>query len=162
MARNVFRAHQVGMRRKERQLLCRQRSRPRSLRRTDKVVARSVFDLEERVWRNASGTSPLASAARVVAHVPLPSLDQRDTHAAHEGLQVQFVGDAGQLGPSFFASLPCRLPSRMATAALSTVQARALEVEVPAVCNSIVDDRRLRATGRSAPKQLRSARQHGT
>ena len=48
--------------------------------------------------------------------------------------------------------------SLLATAALSSVRARALEEEVPAVlCNSIVDDRRLCATGRTAPALLQSA-----
>ena len=48
--------------------------------------------------------------------------------------------------------------SLLATAALSTVWARALGTEVPAIlCNSIVDDRRLCSTGKTAPKQLRSA-----
>ena len=48
--------------------------------------------------------------------------------------------------------------SLLATAALSTVWARVLEEEVPTVlCNSIVDDRRLCATGKEAPKQLQLA-----
>ena len=48
--------------------------------------------------------------------------------------------------------------SLMATAAPSTVWARVPEEEVPTViCNSIVDDRRLCATGKEAPEQLRSA-----
>ena len=47
----------------------------------------------------------------------------------------------------------------LATAALSSVWARVLEEEVPTVlCSSIVDDRRLCATGKEeAPKQLQSA-----
>ena len=46
----------------------------------------------------------------------------------------------------------------MATAAPSTVWASVLEEEVPSViCNSIVDERRLCATGKEAPKQLKSA-----
>ena len=47
--------------------------------------------------------------------------------------------------------------SLLATAGLSTVWARAREAEIPVICNSIVDDRRLCATGKSVPKQLQSA-----
>ena len=48
--------------------------------------------------------------------------------------------------------------SLLATVALSTAWARALDAEIPAVlCNSIVDDRRLCVTGKSAPKQLQAA-----
>ena len=48
--------------------------------------------------------------------------------------------------------------SLLATAALSTIWARVLEEGVPTVhCNSIVDDRRLCATGKEAPKLLQSA-----
>ena len=65
---------------------------------------------------------------------------------------------AGTLGPTWTNSIihSCSL-SLLAKAAPSTVCARVLE-EVPTVlCNSIVDDRRLCATGKEAPKQLQSA-----
>ena len=65
---------------------------------------------------------------------------------------------AGTLGPTW----TCRNSiiqgcsvSLLATAAPSTVWARVLEEGVPTVlCNSIVDDRRLCATGKEAPEQL--------
>ena len=68
---------------------------------------------------------------------------------------------AGTMGPTRACTNSiiwgCSL-SLHATAALSTVWLRAQEAEVPAVlCNSIVDDRRLCTTGRTAPEQLRSA-----
>ena len=71
--------------------------------------------------------------------------------------------DAGTLGPTWTHTnnirQECSL-SLLATAALSTVWARVLEEEVLAVlCNSIVDDRRLCATGKTAPTLLHSAMQ---
>ena len=68
---------------------------------------------------------------------------------------------AGTLGPTWTCSNSiiqrCSL-SLLATVALSTVWARVLEEEVPAVlCNSIEDYRRLCATGKEAPKHLQSA-----
>ena len=68
---------------------------------------------------------------------------------------------AGTMGPTWTCTNSviqgCSL-SLLATAALSTVWARALETEVPAtLCNSVVDERRLCATGQTAPKQLRTA-----
>ena len=49
------------------------------------------------------------------------------------------------------------LPESAGNSGVKTVWARVLEVEVPTVlCNSIVDDRRLCATGKEAPKQLQS------
>ena len=65
---------------------------------------------------------------------------------------------AGTLGPTWTCTNSimqgCSL-SLLATAAPSTVCARVLEEEAPTVlCNSIVDDRRLCATGKEAPKQL--------
>ena len=48
--------------------------------------------------------------------------------------------------------------SLLATAALSTVRARVLEAEIPAVlCNSIVDDRRPCATGKISAKTTASS-----
>ena len=68
---------------------------------------------------------------------------------------------AGTLGPTWTCTNSiiqgCSL-SLLATVALSTVWARVLEEGVPTVlCNRIVDDRRLCATGKEAPKQLQSA-----
>ena len=68
---------------------------------------------------------------------------------------------AGTLGPTWTCTNSiiqgCSL-SLLARAGLSTVWARVLEQEVPTVLwNSIVDDRRLCATGKEAPKQLQSA-----
>ena len=70
---------------------------------------------------------------------------------------------AGTLGPSWTCTNSiiqgCSL-SLMATATLSTVCVRVPEEEVPTViCNSIVDDRADCATGKEAPKQLKSALQ---
>ena len=68
---------------------------------------------------------------------------------------------AGTLGPTWTCTnriiQRCSF-SLLETAALSTVWERVLEEEVPTVlCKSIVDDQRLCATGREAPKQLQSA-----
>ena len=68
---------------------------------------------------------------------------------------------AGTLGPASACTNSmiqgCSLSLRT-TAALSTIWARVLEEGVPAVlCNSIVDDRRLCATRKEAPKLLQSA-----
>ena len=68
---------------------------------------------------------------------------------------------AGSPGPTWTCTNSiiqgCSL-SLLATAALSTIWARVLEEGVPAVfCNSIVDDWRLCATGKEAPKLLQSA-----
>ena len=70
---------------------------------------------------------------------------------------------AGTLGPTWTCTNSiiqgCSL-SLLATAALSTVWARVSEEGVPTVlCNSIVDDRRLCATGKETPKLLQSATQ---
>ena len=74
---------------------------------------------------------------------------------------MRFNKVAGKLGPTWTCTNSiiqgCSL-SLLASAALSTVWARVLEEGVPAaLCNSIVDDQRLRATRKEAPKQSQSA-----